>query len=539
MRRCLDCVDILRNICEQAYDGGYNPENRAAVAALNATCRAFSALASKVLWSRLFSLRPLVKCLPTDVWHTDVQNVMDSGALILSRPPDPHDWTRFLEQAARVTSFKRFGPTADLDDDTYRTLCLYHPGPRPLLPHLEELVWEESDADVFEYGIQFLGPKLTSIHIGQPPSDTLLLPILRALDPRCPVLRHLSVQCRASVGPVDPVVSRAIVHLHHLETIDLSLPLFDDALLHLASLKTLAVAKIFLYRETKIHERLREVRSPSFPALSVLHLGVVLLEPSLSVVIDAITSTQLSEVELCAAHDPVAAHLRMFLAALARSPSRDAIAAVRLVFPLPSSISLMCSLSAIPPLDDPTRILTLDTFTPLTGLSELIELDITSFFLKPDDAFLSALPSVCPDLQVLHLAHPYNAGLLPTATLDGVLRLLQQYPELTELTLAFDAARSYAALALSSHWTCPSLHTLDVRDSPLLNPDELAAALSAHCTSPHLALHSARAHEGSAAPELVAARTRHAALWDQAARLVRLFGRVRAQERAWVQHAGR
>ena len=127
-----------------------------------------------------------------------------------------------------MTSFKRFGLEPDLDDDTYRILCLYRPHVGPLLPNLQELVWEESDADVFEYGYQLLGPKLTALHIGEPPSDTHLLPILRSLHVKCPRLRHLSVQCRSSLGPIDPVVSDAVRQLRDLETVDLCLPLSDE-----------------------------------------------------------------------------------------------------------------------------------------------------------------------------------------------------------------------------------------------------------------------------------------------------------------------
>lgn len=85
MRRCLLCPDILKNICIQAYEGGYDPDCRAAVAALNATCRAFSRIATKVLWSRIFSLRPLVKCMPPDVWVEELSDATDSRSAIVRR----------------------------------------------------------------------------------------------------------------------------------------------------------------------------------------------------------------------------------------------------------------------------------------------------------------------------------------------------------------------------------------------------------------------------------------------------------------------
>ncbi|KAM5535250.1 hypothetical protein V8D89_011056 [Ganoderma adspersum] len=536
MRRCLDCVDILKNICEQAYEGGYNPDCRSTVAMLSATCRALHRVASKVLWSRIFSLRPLVKCMPAVVWIEEAQDATgDRGAIALRRPPDTSDWDRFIANALLVTSFKRFGFDPDLDDDTYRTLCLYRPGPAPLLPNLQELAWEEADADAFEYGYQFLGPKLTTLHIGQPPCDSLLLPMLRSLHTKCPQIRHLSVQCRSSVGPTDPVVSKAVQQLLHLETLDLSLPLFDDALVQLATLPNLSVAKIFLPRNSEVHERLASVNAPIFPCLTVLHVNTIRLEPSLTCLIDMVSSTQLSEVSLSAAHDPSSVSLHSFLTALSSSPSRDVLSAVTLSFPLPSSIPLMRSLHAVPPHAHPECALGLATLESLFACPELADLDVTSFFLRPDDAFLAALAAACPRLQSLRLVPPFygSAGRPPAATLAGLLPLLRGCPDLEHLALPLDASAASAAAALPANEDVgeSQLRTLDVGDSPIGFADEAAAFLSAHCTHPAFEIVVAEPHEGAGAPEDFRAREMRAAMWEQVGRLVRLFARVRSQER--------
>ena len=448
----------------------------------------------------------------------------------LRRPPDTSDWDRFIANALLVTSFKRFGFDPDLDDHTYRTLCLYRPGPAPLLPNLQELAWEEADADAFEYGYQFLGPKLTTLHIGQPPCDSLLLPMLRSLHTKCPQIRHLSVQCRSSVGPTDPVVSKAVQQLLHLETLDLSLPLFDDALVHLATLPNLSVAKIFLPRNSEVHERLASVNAPIFPCLAVLHVNTTRLEPSLTCLIDMLTSTQLSEVSLSAAHDPSSVSLHSFLTALSRSPSRDALSAITLSFPLPSSIPLMRSMHAVPPHTHPECALSLATLEPLFACPELAELDITSFFLRPDDAFLATLAAACPRLQSLRLVPPYYTGSAPTVTLAGLLPLLRGCPDLEHLALPLDA--SAPAHPANDDPGESQLRTLDVGgDSPIRFADEAAAFLSAHCAHPAFEIVVAEPHECAGAPEHFRARERDAATWEQVGRLVRLFARVRSLER--------
>lgn len=450
----------------------------------------------------------------------------------LTRPPDPSEWDRFLANASLVTSFKRFGLVPDLDEDTYRTLCLYRPVPS-LLPNLRELIWEEPDADVFEYGYQFLGPKLTTLHLGQPPSDSLILPILRSLHVKCPLLAHLSVQCRSSIGPEDRVVSHSVANLRHLETLDIALPLFDDALLHLAALPGLSVAKIHLPRTPEVHDRLLATTSPIFPSITSLHISAVRLEPSVPHLIRLIASEQLSEVRLSTAHDPPAAAVRDYLAALSACPSMNFLSAVTISSPLPSSIPLMMSLNALPPLDRPEFILDASVFEPLFVCSELTELEVSSFLLQPDDELLRLLANAFPRLQSLRLSPPYNAGSVSEATLAGLLPLLRHCPDLTHLAVPLDATRpppedtEYLPLGSAES----QLVTLDVGDSPIAAPDEVAAFLSAHCTHPAFGIHAAGLHDGDHDPEHTRLRGVHSAMWDQASRLVRLFVRVRNQER--------
>lgn len=53
------------------------------MAALGATCRAIHRVAVKVLWSRLFSLRALVKCMPAELWAEDVPDDLELKGTIV------------------------------------------------------------------------------------------------------------------------------------------------------------------------------------------------------------------------------------------------------------------------------------------------------------------------------------------------------------------------------------------------------------------------------------------------------------------------
>ncbi|KAI0370117.1 hypothetical protein BV20DRAFT_1036126 [Pilatotrama ljubarskyi] len=534
MRRFLHSPDVLKNICEQAYEGGYDPDCRATVAALSATCRAIHRVATAVLWSRLFSLRPLLKCMPEDLWAEDDAGTDRSKGEIsisLTRPPDLSEWDRFLANATLVTSFKRFGLAPDLDEDTYRTLCLYRPGASPILPNLRELSWEESDADVFEYAYQFLGSKLETLHLGQPPSDSLLLPILRSLDTKCPLLVHLSVQCCASIGRVDGVgVSRSISRLQFLETVDVGLPLLDDALLHLAMLPTLSVAKVFIPRIPQLHDRLMPASSPLFPVINVLHINAVCLEPSIIHLIRLSSSEHLTELRLGAAHDPSPGDARDFLAALGSNASKDVLSTLALSFPLTSSIPLMLSLHVLPPLDRSACVLDASVFRPLLACSRLTELEVNSFYLKLDNELVSLLANAFPRLQSLRLLPPYNAGRVSEVTLEGLLPLFRRCPEMTHLAVPVDASQPLRNL--NGTLRPSELVTLEVADSPISFPDEVAAFLSAYCTHPSFSIASASAHEGDHDSEHMRLRELHSSKWSDVTRLIRLFVRVRSQERA-------
>ena len=70
MHHCLEVQEILTLILEFAYETAGQRKRRSAVLALALTCQAFWHVpALKLLWGRLPSLCPLIKCLHKELWE--------------------------------------------------------------------------------------------------------------------------------------------------------------------------------------------------------------------------------------------------------------------------------------------------------------------------------------------------------------------------------------------------------------------------------------------------------------------------------------
>ena len=77
MHRCLEVADILRVVFEHAYKEGQLGYGRQATSSLSLGCRFFHQVGSPILWSVLWSRRPLIKCMPGDVWVEELLELED------------------------------------------------------------------------------------------------------------------------------------------------------------------------------------------------------------------------------------------------------------------------------------------------------------------------------------------------------------------------------------------------------------------------------------------------------------------------------
>jgi hypothetical protein len=67
MHVCLSIPEILALICDQFAPSDL--DDRAALAVLARTSRIFCEPALNALWSRLWTIVPLLRCMPSDVWE--------------------------------------------------------------------------------------------------------------------------------------------------------------------------------------------------------------------------------------------------------------------------------------------------------------------------------------------------------------------------------------------------------------------------------------------------------------------------------------
>lgn len=71
MHHCLKVEEIVRNIADLHVSEGHK-SHKSDVAHLAFSCRTLYEPAMDALWRELVSLKPLIRCLPEEVW--DIEN---------------------------------------------------------------------------------------------------------------------------------------------------------------------------------------------------------------------------------------------------------------------------------------------------------------------------------------------------------------------------------------------------------------------------------------------------------------------------------
>ncbi|TFK93099.1 hypothetical protein K466DRAFT_538637 [Polyporus arcularius HHB13444] len=241
------CItELVRNICQHLED------DRASLAVLARTSKAFHEPAVGSLWYRLPNLVPLVKCLPPDAWKVDYKTIS------LTRTLHPADWAAFLKYSALVrelgTYEGRWPKVLDvkLHDDVVIRLA----GLRPtlvLFPNVENLNWLtiELEAEALQYLLSMIGDRLKTMFIrhwpGGEKAERLLIDCLPLIASRSSTLRELWI----TPGTADPRASIAfssfvsnLATIHTLEANAISIT--AEAAVALCGLPTLRRLSVWL-----------------------------------------------------------------------------------------------------------------------------------------------------------------------------------------------------------------------------------------------------------------------------------------------------
>ncbi|KAF8175866.1 hypothetical protein K438DRAFT_1847214 [Mycena galopus ATCC 62051] len=183
----------------------------------------------------------LIRCMPADLWETveETRNKRTNRTLRRRRGVVAADWDRVLKYAHRIKSLVCFdsGDGKPHLFNVYETLSQDFPGDY-LLPNLESLSWEHWKPAYSSFIKLFLGPQITSIHVGAQNDDRC--PALATLGQRYPDLFSaafvgLSIRSSASERRQLSTFIRALTRVESLKVRMID----SEALMHLAQLTTL------------------------------------------------------------------------------------------------------------------------------------------------------------------------------------------------------------------------------------------------------------------------------------------------------------
>ncbi|KAJ7776972.1 hypothetical protein DFH07DRAFT_911829 [Mycena maculata] len=184
MHRALEIPEIVQMICV------YLSWHRSALAALARTCQAFQGPGLDLLWHTQKSFKPLLCCIPADLFDFNDGDTSTLRAWALRRPIMSADWARLISNTARIRDF-----TIGLESEGRRilpTLRRFLPGGL-LFQNLKTLGWFAIDSAIdFKYIQMFFSPTLSGLTFGCGPSIANIS-LLSALAYTCPKLRQVSI----------------------------------------------------------------------------------------------------------------------------------------------------------------------------------------------------------------------------------------------------------------------------------------------------------------------------------------------------------
>ncbi|EIW81627.1 hypothetical protein CONPUDRAFT_165716 [Coniophora puteana RWD-64-598 SS2] len=465
MHRALQTPEITLLIADQVsefvrskkYDDVPTAAVKADLLHFALACQIFRDPALNLLWCVLETVRPLLRCLPADLWEDN------DGVFTLRnhRNLQEEDFALFREYGRKVRAIRgdwEDGMFPNVDRDSLRTIN-DRPWSRTLLPNLKCLSTEITHEMQLPEIKMLMVPSLMEIHLMQGdywPEGKLA--IVSALPQYCPNLAELSI----SYYPEEQLYefSQAIRGLNHLEELWTDFVPDLSAIQHLANLpsfKSLHVlfvdrdhtrpaTKPVVFMDTL--EAMHISTSPNLMGTRAFMSGLVTPVKTLDIALPGLECS-LEEVDLLVSLFP--SHLSK----------------LRLETLLVQSEGFM-----EPPLTYETPMTTLRPVLQFRNLRVLVWAISQMPTMTDDD--MEMLGESLPRLEVLRLGDGRKANVPPRVTLDGVARLLRHCPALFELALSVDASNVPATIPAfvsdGGGIQNTNVVTLSVGDSPIVNP---------------------------------------------------------------------
>ncbi|KIJ65158.1 hypothetical protein HYDPIDRAFT_27880 [Hydnomerulius pinastri MD-312] len=410
MHRALFIREVLVNIFYwQRYAF---PKGRATLCALSRTCRTFHDPALDALWRELDHIKPLVLCLPKDLYSIE-SNVGGQGLILKQvRPLTSADWSIFERYAARVQGLKlrvwesRNSPIMNVDTKFLLALSC-PPSAVSLFPRLRLIQWVDERPESILFLRSVASPSLLHLTISPKARpwvwDASRLSMLSSLGSLCPSLKYIQLPSLDNLKqPVVATTTQLLSYLSGLESVEVS-RLDASAFTHLASLRSLKSLS-FILDPSLPALCSRQQLCEGFEGLTDLTIRSGALQSVLSLLAMLQISINNIDVDLSATPD-VDATGNFFLVL----SSRCAAETLRRV-----------SVAALG--DTSTPPLTMENIKPLFSFNQK----------------KSELASAWPHLEELHLNDESGWGIQSKVTFNGLLYLLRNCCQLRFLSIALN-----------------------------------------------------------------------------------------------------
>ena len=343
-----------------------------------------------------------------------------------------------------------------------------------LLPSLKELQWSISSDDDFTFPFirLFLGPRIKRLHLTLSSDSHVRLSFLHSLHIRYPYLTHVHLVDDPSLMEygygdkhriaVEKAVSNAVCGWDQLR--HLSVPCLSPVALHhvatLPTLEQLTLTNVTNPEDASIALP-RSHPGRFFSSLQELDLSDVPISFSVAL-LEAMESSSLTSIKIntFGEENPLA-HQDLFNA-LRNHCCHSSLTSITVHTYEPEYDAGIMSKHLKP----------IFVFSNLTNVKLYLE---CPFDL--DDATVSDMAQAWPRIRSLVLRGYYPEECKPCVTILGLIPIAQHCPELEELTILFDTRWLPLPTACFPGATSEALKKLQLLNSPIEDPEEVAAFL--------------------------------------------------------------